>query len=86
MTSVRAVRAGGLPPTLSGVLAEGHADKADLLAQDPPAVTPAMAADLAQRFYGITGDVRPLSAEKDANFLIRLHSGDAALLKITNAV
>jgi Ser/Thr protein kinase RdoA (MazF antagonist) len=86
MTKAQAVRAGGLPPTLSGVLTQDTDAKADLLAQDAPAVTPAMAADLAQLYYGITGDIRPLSAEKDANFRIRLADGSEALLKITNAV
>ncbi|MEB8388029.1 phosphotransferase [Rhodobacteraceae bacterium KMM 6894] len=86
MIKTQAVQSGGLPPTLSGVLSDTHDAKADLLAQDPPAVTPVMAAELAQQYYGIMGDVRPLSAEKDANFLIRLPNGEAALLKITNAV
>jgi Ser/Thr protein kinase RdoA (MazF antagonist) len=59
---------------------------ADLLAHDAPEITLDMAADLARDLYGISGSIRPLSAEKDANFHIRLDSGEEALLKVTNAV
>ncbi|MFX0545388.1 phosphotransferase [Roseovarius sp. S1116L3] len=59
---------------------------ADLLAHDAPEISLEMAADLARDLYGISGSIRPLSAEKDANFHIRLDTGEEALLKVTNAV
>ena len=74
----------GLPPFSTSN--EAAPDLADLLAHDAPAITPEMAADLARDIYGVTGDIRPLSAEKDANFHIRLGTGEEALLKVTNAV
>ncbi|KJZ22305.1 phosphotransferase [Tritonibacter mobilis] len=75
----------GLPPFLSGVLHEEASPKTDLLAQDPPAFDCALAAETALRSYGLSGAIKPLSAEKDANFLITLPTGERALLKITNA-
>lgn len=78
--------AGGLPAVMTKVVIDTEDGKPDLLAQDPPAINAPMAAEIAQRFYGISGDVRSLTAEKDANFLITLPCGEQALLKITNAV
>jgi len=77
---------GGLPPAMVMSAETDCADKADLLAHDPPLFSPAEAAELAQHLYGVVGSIRPLAAEKDANFLITLSSGEEALLKITNAV
>ena len=74
----------GLPPFSTAD--EVAPDLADLLAQDAPEITLDMAADLARDIYGVSGDIRPLSAEKDANFHIRLPGGEEALLKVTNAV
>ncbi|MFG6569433.1 phosphotransferase [Sulfitobacter sp. 1A13679] len=85
MTEAGITPHGGLPPFLSGVLAEEAGAQTDLLAQDPPAVDAARAAEVALRFYGISGEIEPLAAEKDANFLITLTTGEKALLKITNA-
>ena len=85
MTEVGITPQGGLPPFLSGVLAEESGNKTDLLAQDPPAFDAARAAEVALQRYGISGEIKPLAAEKDANFLITLPSGEEALLKITNA-
>jgi Ser/Thr protein kinase RdoA (MazF antagonist) len=65
---------------------EAMPDLADLLAHDAPEITLEMAADLARDIYGVSGDIRHLRAEKDANFHIRLGSGQEALLKVTNAV
>ncbi|MFT5742707.1 MAG: hydroxylysine kinase [Paracoccaceae bacterium] len=86
MSDAKAMTSGGLPPFLAGVLPECDPEKADLLAHDPPAFDTAMAADIALRLYGVSGAIKPLSAEKDANFLIVLPTGEEALLKITNAV
>ncbi|PVA09119.1 aminoglycoside phosphotransferase [Pelagivirga sediminicola] len=74
-----------LPPVIDLAPPASPMGDADLLAQDAPAITLAGAADLARDLYGITGDIRQLSAEKDANFRIRLDGGEEALLKITNA-
>lgn len=77
---------GGLRPILTGVMTENGAGKVDLLAHNSPAFDTAMAAEIAQRLYGISGDIHRLSAEKDANYLVTLATGVKALLKITNAV
>lgn len=74
----------GLPPFSTAN--EVAPDLADLLAQDAPEIALDMAADLARDIYGVSGDIRMLSAEKDANFHIRLQDGHEALLKVTNAV
>ena len=77
----------GLPPVLSGAGPEPvDMAKADLLAQDAPAISLEIAADTALELYGVSGEIRPLSAERDANFHIRLDTGEEALLRITNAV
>ncbi len=73
----------GLPPVIDRALPSTV--QADLLAQDAPVITPERAAEIARDLYGITGNIRPLSAEKDANFHIALAGGQEALLKITNA-
>ncbi|PWE37190.1 aminoglycoside phosphotransferase [Pelagicola sp. LXJ1103] len=57
----------------------------DLLDHDAPRISDTEAARLALEIYGITGAVRRLSAEKDANFQITLEDGTTGLLKITNA-
>ncbi|UOA32755.1 Homoserine kinase [Sulfitobacter sp. DSM 110093] len=85
MSNVALTPQGGLPPFLSGALAEGGDAKADLLAQDPPAFDADRAAEVALQRYGVSGKIKTLAAEKDANFLITLPTGEEALLKITNA-
>src|SRR5680860_317880 len=67
----------GLPPFSTAN--EAAPDLADLLAHDAPEITLDMAADLARDLYGVSGDIRALSAEKDTNFHIRLHGGEEAL-------
>ncbi len=57
----------------------------DPLSHDAPAITVEQAADLAREVYGVIGEIRALSAEKDANFRITPDSGPRLLLKITNA-
>ena len=73
----------GLPPVIDRALP--RIENADLLSHDAPSITLARAAELARDLYGIAGEIRPLSAEKDANFHINLANGQEALLKITNA-
>ncbi|MHC1551485.1 phosphotransferase [Phyllobacterium sp. K27] len=79
------VQPGGLPPAIACTDSDAANEKADLLNHEAPAITPERASELAQEFYGITGTVSTLSAEKDANFRISLPSGEEVLLKITNA-
>ena len=43
------------------------------------------AARLAERSYGIHGEVRPLPSERDQNFYFRAESGEEFVLKIANA-
>jgi 4-aminobutyrate aminotransferase-like enzyme/Ser/Thr protein kinase RdoA (MazF antagonist) len=50
-----------------------------------PALTPAAAADLARRLYGIDGDASVLPSERDQNFLLRTADGGRFVLKIANA-
>ncbi len=85
MTQAETALSDGLPPFLTSAAVSAPPADADLLAQASPAIDTALAAEIAQRHYGISGEVKTLTAEKDANFLLRLPSGEAALLKITNA-
>ncbi|MFC4623996.1 phosphotransferase [Daeguia caeni] len=78
-----------LPPVLATTdanLAPGATNEtgSSLLNQSPPAIDPDAAARLAWDIYGITGELELLSSERDANFRIRLATGEQALLKITN--
>lgn len=57
----------------------------DLLSHDAPDVGTARAAEIARDVFGVTGAVTCLTAEKDANFCIRIPGGEPVLLKITNA-
>jgi len=50
-----------------------------------PALTPADAADLARRLYGIDAGASPLPSERDQNFLLRAADGNRFVLKIANA-
>ncbi len=75
---------GHLPPfvvTTDAAPAEGGG----LLSHAPPAVSAEAAAGIAARVFGVSGALRALTSERDANFHIRLDSGEQALLKITNA-
>ncbi|QIE44479.1 phosphotransferase [Pseudohalocynthiibacter aestuariivivens] len=85
MSVPHSTQAGRLPAVIAVADAVAGVSTADLLSHDAPAISVERAADLAMEIYGITGTIRPLSAEKDANFHISLASGQEALLKITNA-
>ncbi|RKF14019.1 aminoglycoside phosphotransferase [Roseovarius spongiae] len=85
MSGQRALRQTGLPPVIAGAAAGAPMDETDPLAQDAPVIGPEEAADLARDLFGVKGRIRPLSAEKDANFHVTLGSGEEALLKVTNA-
>jgi 4-aminobutyrate aminotransferase-like enzyme/Ser/Thr protein kinase RdoA (MazF antagonist) len=49
-----------------------------------PAVTPAEAAALAVRVFGVDADASPLPSERDQNFLLRTAAGDQFVLKLAN--
>lgn len=57
-----------------------------LLSHTPPSVTKDDAAEIALRVFGVSGQMRALSSERDANFRLSLPDGTHALLKITNAM
>jgi hydroxylysine kinase len=81
---------GGLPPFVAttdpartaeaGTIAEGA-----LLSVAPPGISLEEGARIAERVFGVAGEMRMLSSERDSNFHIRLAGGEQALLKITNA-
>ena len=56
----------------------------DVLESEPPAASTAEVADILQRRFGLSGPVRALSSERDANFRVDT-SAEPFLLKITNA-
>nr|WP_283258465.1 phosphotransferase [Pseudomonas sp. GX19020] len=61
------------------------ADANLLLSQDPPGISITQAEEIALRTFGIAGQFRSLSSERDSNFHVSLACGTQALLKITNA-
>ena len=56
----------------------------DVLESEPPAVSTAEVGDIVQRRFDLSGAVRALSSERDANFRVDTSAGPY-LLKITNA-
>lgn len=81
---------GGLPPFVAttdpaSTAQAGAIADSGLLSQAPPGVTPQEAIGIAGRVFGVSGEIRMLSSERDSNFHIRLAGGEQALLKITNA-
>lgn len=84
-------RSAALPPVLAGLdaaaLIPGGAPREDdgLLSSAPPGIGVAEAAGLAERIFGLRGEVFALSSERDSNFRIRLQDGTQALLKVSNA-
>jgi hydroxylysine kinase len=55
-----------------------------MLRTEPPPVDQAEAARLARALYGLSGQLEPLSSERDVNFCLRTDIGEAYLLKVTN--
>ena len=51
-----------------------------------PRFDAAAAARLARDLYGISGSVRPLTSERDQNFLLETDAGERLVLKIANAL
>lgn len=81
---------GGLPPFVATTdpartTESGTAADSALLSVAPPGISLEEGARIAKRVFGIAGETRMLSSERDANFHIRLAGGEQALLKITNA-
>lgn len=50
-----------------------------------PQLSPAEAAQLADRHFGVSGTVVPLDSERDQNFKLNCHDGSCWTLKIVNA-
>lgn len=55
------------------------------IATPPPPVEAAAALELAGRHYGIEASARPLTSERDANFLLTATDGSRFVMKIANA-
>ena len=49
-----------------------------------PTFTPAEAAELARRLFGLDADASPLASERDQNFLVATAAGDRFVLKVAN--
>ncbi|WP_429818962.1 phosphotransferase [Ensifer sp. B1-9] len=62
----------------------GNVAESSLLSVAPPGISLEDASHIAKRVFGVSGEIRILSSERDSNFYIRLTSGEQALLKITN--
>lgn len=82
---------GALPPILATTDPARAPDReggggGSLLASSGPEISLGDAADLARQFYGVEGNVRALSSERDANFHIRLSGGEQVLLKVSNSM
>lgn len=56
-----------------------------ILSHVPPGISADQAASVAEQVFGVSGELRMLSSERDSNFHIRLADGVQALLKFTNA-
>ncbi|MCV2866041.1 phosphotransferase [Albidovulum sediminicola] len=61
------------------------ASTAPSLTAAPPAFSPAEALALAERTFGRTGRLDPLTSERDLNFRLTTATGDSFVLKIGNA-
>ena len=49
-----------------------------------PVIEVTEAVEIAERLYGLTGQVTELESERDRNFLIHVDSGRDCILKIAN--
>lgn len=56
----------------------------DVMTIRAPAVAPDLARDVARRLWGIDGEPRPLTGERDANFRLRAADGRQYVLKFAN--
>lgn len=56
-----------------------------VIAAVPPALLPDQARTIAADYYGIEAEAKPLTSERDQNFLLKLADGTRYVLKIANA-
>lgn len=56
-----------------------------LLSVDPPRASMSEAASLLGELFGLSGELTPLSSERDQNFHVRVGGGRSYVLRITNA-
>jgi len=57
----------------------------DVLVTQAPSFTIGQVKDIANKLYGLTGDLFPLSSERDQNFRISTEAGDQFVIKIANS-
>ncbi|MEO6577860.1 MAG: aminotransferase class III-fold pyridoxal phosphate-dependent enzyme [Candidatus Limnocylindria bacterium] len=60
-------------------------EPADILAVDPPTITPDEAFEVARATFGVSGAARSLVSERDQNFAIDADDGTRWVLKVSNA-
>jgi 4-aminobutyrate aminotransferase-like enzyme/Ser/Thr protein kinase RdoA (MazF antagonist) len=63
----------------------GGVDELDPLAAPPPSFSPAQAAAIATKLFGVNGQIEPLVSERDQNFRIRPANAEGLVLKIMNS-
>ncbi len=59
-------------------------DAAKFLDAHPPRLSPNEINSIAEKVFGVSGDIQPLWGERDQNLLIRRETGGDLILKITN--
>lgn len=59
-------------------------NEVDSLTAPPPVFTAAEAEALARQHFGVVGAATPLTSERDANFRVRVASGESFVLKLAN--
>jgi Ser/Thr protein kinase RdoA (MazF antagonist) len=57
----------------------------DILETQSPGFTIEQVKDFAHKLYGLTGELFPLSSERDQNFRITTENGDQFVIKIANS-
>ena len=60
-------------------------DPFEVLTNPPPSVSESAAAATLHSQYGISGHLRPQVSERDQNYMVRMETGDACVLKIANS-
>jgi hydroxylysine kinase len=60
-------------------------DQDGVLEVQSPSFTVEQVKDIANKRYGLTGKLLPLSSERDQNFRIRAQAGDQYIIKIANS-
>jgi len=57
----------------------------DILETQSPSFTIEQVEDIANKLYGLTGNLLPLASERDQNFRISTEAGDQFVIKIANS-